>query len=900
MGSSLHAASDTLYAGGSGSEADPFLIENAEHLNNVRENLNAYFLQIADIQMDSADFGQDHSWISIGNCDGNLEGTPFTGVYDGGGFAIEGLKLEDTEVIPLGLFGCSQNAVFRNLQLVDVEMNSVSWSGALLGYNLPGNVTLIEGISASVTGQWGEECGGIIGRGDSVLIRNCSAEIDVFSTDRSGGIAGFLADSEIQDSESSGKLSGGEHLGGILGRIDDGIVQGSQSTVHIVAEDGESGGIVGDVNRSTILNCQFNGEISSQEASELGGIVGIMFFGEIINCSSSGMVECVSTAGGIIGNMVDGQMDGCNSTMRVIASSGIAAGLAGIVTRSSISNSTYSGEVGLEGTGLYNGGIAGFVSLNSELQNVSSSGLVMGNQESGGIVGNINNSSSITNAISDANIITNIAAGGIAGSANNASLESVIFNGMVESGESAAGIVGRVQGAASTTITLAVNNGIVAGGDNSGGIVGFQSGPLTLKSSSHFGQVDGLNRVGGMVGYVLNQTGQYSMLQSLGAVLGFENVGGVFGSIQTNSEIIIDSTYVISLISGEINVGGVAGYIQNTTLRNIASEAEIIAGSNVGGIVGEMESGTIELSYFNGLIESDAQSGGLAGYASNSTFSNCYAKGEVLEVEGMAGGIVGSGEDVQITHTYSAVQMGSFDNNLSGQTNPVQILNSYYSINVIPGDPSDEYGRQLSEMVYRYDLNVYKGWDFNEIWRHDFSGMENDGLPFFRSEQDEGFWYVRILPYNNLMGNAQGDGYFDATEEVLVFATPAQGYEFIHWTDTLGNVVSEEENYVFNMPEGNLYLIPVFDQGTSTRDLEGIMIRVFPNPVSNYLHIDSEVIINGFVLYNSEGIEVLRSRTSGEITQIDLSQHNLSSGIYRLGLEIQDGWIFRELMIISN
>lgn len=896
----VFGASDTLYAGGSGTEADPFLIENAEHLDNVRENPDAHFLQVADIQLDSTDFSQANSWSPIGNCDANLEGTPFTGLYDGDGFEIRGLKLENSEAIPLGLFGCSQNATFRNIQLIDVEINSVGWSGALVGYNLSGNATHIDGIIASVTGQWGEECGGIIGRGDSVLVNNSSVVVQFTATENSGGIAGFLTNSQISNSEASGEISGWEHLGGIIGRIDDGVVSDCESTVTITSDDGECGGIVGNINRSSIINCHYEGEMFSPEGRAMGGIAGIMFFGELINCTSSGLIECIGTAGGIIGNMADGLIDGCSSTMRVIANFGFSGGLAGVANRSFITNSSFTGEVGLEGSGLNNGGIAGFVSLNTTLENVSMSGSVVGDRECGGIVGTLTNSSSIKKAVCDANIITNIAAGGIVGSLNDAILDSVIFNGTVETNESAAGICGRVLGVSQSVITRAINNGTVSGGDNSGGIVGVQSGPLNLNSSSNFGQVDGSNRVGGMVGQVINQIGEYKGLQSFGAVLGFENVGGIFGSVQTNNEIVVDSIHVTSFISGESKVGGIAGFIENAIMSNLTSEAEIIAGTKVGGIVGEMESVTIERSYFNGLIESDAQSGGLAGYAKNSTFSNSYARGDIFELEGMAGGIVGSGEDVEIIHCYSTVMMEPNDNNLSGQTSSVQIINSYYSINIIPGDPLDDYGRPFDQMIYRYDLNVYEDWDFNEIWRHDFSGEENDGFPYFRSEQDQGFWYVRILPYHNLMGSAEGDGYFDAGEEVLVSAIAEQGYEFIHWVDTLGNVVSEEENYAFNMPAENLYLLPIFDQGTFTRNIEDIEIKIYPNPVADYLHIDSEGKIRGVVLFNSSGTEVYQSKISAENIRLDLGRLNLTSGIYRIGLEMVDGWIFREIAVISN
>ena len=49
------------FAGGSGTSADPYLVETAEHLNNVRNYLNnssVYFKQIADIDLDIAPYNE--------------------------------------------------------------------------------------------------------------------------------------------------------------------------------------------------------------------------------------------------------------------------------------------------------------------------------------------------------------------------------------------------------------------------------------------------------------------------------------------------------------------------------------------------------------------------------------------------------------------------------------------------------------------------------------------------------------------------------------------------------------------------------------------------------------------------------------------------------------------------
>ena len=77
----------TAFGGGSGTEADPYLITNAKELALIAQNVNAtttdylgiYFKQTADINLDGA------VWHSIGN---GKPAVSFKGNYDGGNFTI--------------------------------------------------------------------------------------------------------------------------------------------------------------------------------------------------------------------------------------------------------------------------------------------------------------------------------------------------------------------------------------------------------------------------------------------------------------------------------------------------------------------------------------------------------------------------------------------------------------------------------------------------------------------------------------------------------------------------------------------------------------------------------------------------------------------------------------------
>jgi len=63
-----HANSGS-FAGGTGTEIDPYLIETAEHLNNVRNFMgitDVYFRQIADINLGVAPWNTGEGWVPLG------------------------------------------------------------------------------------------------------------------------------------------------------------------------------------------------------------------------------------------------------------------------------------------------------------------------------------------------------------------------------------------------------------------------------------------------------------------------------------------------------------------------------------------------------------------------------------------------------------------------------------------------------------------------------------------------------------------------------------------------------------------------------------------------------------------------------------------------------------------
>ncbi|MCG8499492.1 MAG: hypothetical protein MJB12_03660, partial [Firmicutes bacterium] len=95
------------FAGGSGTAADPYLIETAEQFNTIRYNLTAHYKLTTDIDLSGYE-----NWEPIGTAN-----APFVGALDGTGHTIGGLSI-DRSINDVGLFGSiAGNSRLENITL---------------------------------------------------------------------------------------------------------------------------------------------------------------------------------------------------------------------------------------------------------------------------------------------------------------------------------------------------------------------------------------------------------------------------------------------------------------------------------------------------------------------------------------------------------------------------------------------------------------------------------------------------------------------------------------------------------------------------------------------------------------------------------------------------------------
>lgn len=305
--------SSVIFAGGDGSETNPYQVSNVEQLSAVRNDLNACYIQTADIDLKGYMSGND--WIPIGGGTYDNETTYFSGIYDGNGYKIQNLYINqcDESNIYIGLFGANQGTI-KNIYLEDCNINIDTGAVAVSGASVQPSIGCVAGISSTIISG----CT-VIG---NLNIRNA---YEVFV----GGIAGSAnvrdcinyANITVEGMDYSDR-SGGVHCGGIVGMTESingtvlncvnygDIVVSSDTMCYCGGISGEYGAIDSSINygnvEGTIIT--WKGWMSFAANCNVGGIVGATSSDTNKDCVNFGNVSATKncedgsvSAGGIAG-----------------------------------------------------------------------------------------------------------------------------------------------------------------------------------------------------------------------------------------------------------------------------------------------------------------------------------------------------------------------------------------------------------------------------------------------------------------------------------------------------------------------------------------------------------------------------------------------------------------------
>jgi len=306
------------YAGGSGSENDPYLIANAKQLDNVRYNLDAHFKLINDIAFSDGDFAEGGQFYNDGKGwepIGFDSASAFEGTFDGNGYLIRNLYIRNMSysdvVIYAGVFGFNKgtlkNLYLNNFSITVGSADITAYAGSVAGYN----TGIIENCSNESSKISSDYAGGIVAVSIGT-IKNCyntgSVEAKGTGYNYAGGLVGTNGGT-IEDCYNVGIISSLYSAGGVAGR-NQSIISGCYNIGNVtVSSDSISiaGGIVGNDNGS-ISKCYNKGIISAEttslavDASKSGGIIGLSSASVIENCYNAGKVISTNYAGGIVGD----------------------------------------------------------------------------------------------------------------------------------------------------------------------------------------------------------------------------------------------------------------------------------------------------------------------------------------------------------------------------------------------------------------------------------------------------------------------------------------------------------------------------------------------------------------------------------------------------------------------
>ncbi len=254
------AANSLGFAGGSGTETNPYLVETKEQLNNVRNDLDAHYKMIADIEFLETDFAEDGSfyngfsgwpsgWIPIGTDDYS-----FSGVFDGNGHSIKNLYIENVGGTFVGLFGYNEG-IIKNLSLVSANVYA---RGQVGGSTLRTSVYV----------------GAIAGYSSGSILNCCSFGSVYAEAKNVGSLSAPYYKVEIYAGGIVGSI-------GISGAVENCYNNSSVTTYNPMQPHPCVGGIAG-VSGGSISHSYNLGDVSSEIP---GGIVGeLLMYGTNTNC----------------------------------------------------------------------------------------------------------------------------------------------------------------------------------------------------------------------------------------------------------------------------------------------------------------------------------------------------------------------------------------------------------------------------------------------------------------------------------------------------------------------------------------------------------------------------------------------------------------------------------------
>lgn len=464
-----------------------------------------------------------------------------------------------------------------------------------------------------------------------------------------------------------------------------------------------------------------------------------------------------ANVGGLVGYATSSTVANCHTEFDGVSGSAMVGGLIGLIISTSVTQTGHIGNV--SGSSSHIGGLIGQALSSSAVTTCEVKSDVSGTRYVGGVLGQLG-TSTIKESTNHGNVTGTGSVGGVVGVANGTgSLTNVKLFGDTKGTSNVGGIVGEIQTSSSISFSSCQSKGLITNtGDYTGGILGYNNGCIAgMDDCCHFGDVNGDNYVGGLVGYtglsedvVLHKytfsnsnksekPDQYSRsyqetltnnskamsitnCAAIGNLNGNNQVGGLIGfnggiglaiTSYTGKSDTSDKDYIWidGVYSGKMGTSLTYYTYKRTDLILVNSyySGTIIANNNVAGIVGYHNTGTICKCYSNALIYGRNNIGGIAGILGGVSIveSNVAINAIVSATESNVGRIYGTiGQNVSIG------TLGSSKGNRALTTTKV-ILKGVVQEVADDLQNGNVMGQSLLKLKANY---VALGWDFDNNW----------------------------------------------------------------------------------------------------------------------------------------------------------------------------------------
>jgi hypothetical protein len=271
--SKVHAQT---YSGGSGTQADPYLISTKSDLKYLSEHnseWSKYFSQVSDIVFNGTDFQTNGAFYnngsgfrSIGN-----DAQRFMGSYNGNLHTIDGLYINNLLPSDIGFFGyIGTGSLVNKVQMTNANITGMANVGALVGTN---NGGAIDSCYSSGTISGGTSIGGLVGSHNYGTVRVCHSSATVLGDQSVGGLIGYDDDGITSDSYANGSVTGNGYVGGLIGHLFTGTTVKNYSTCEVTGS-AHVGGLIGFVGSTAYFYSNYWDVMTSGQSTSAGGGVG--------------------------------------------------------------------------------------------------------------------------------------------------------------------------------------------------------------------------------------------------------------------------------------------------------------------------------------------------------------------------------------------------------------------------------------------------------------------------------------------------------------------------------------------------------------------------------------------------------------------------------------------------